>query len=507
MGVAQQHDLATAGSGSHLGEDPRLQAVYAELGKRLTELVKSGKMTEQQAGETFDQVSGSSELQAQLANGTIPLKQLLDHVSSPESLDSYAQETQERENTPGTPEYDGRVARDSLGKVDSNAAANVLARDSGDLFGVGAGDFTITPESEAAALATVNQANGIKPPKTDLEQKDDRFGNDLAWLDDMFQQNPNDIAKQAKELGTSANPELEKQQQSLVDEIRKRGTSADPATEAAQKRALDELFGLYEKGGLGAQDRAARAQARAESENWLKGQREASRQSMAQRGMLGSGADLLMQLGDSQGAATRLSAADLQTSADAERRALDALLAGGDLGTKMRDQSDAYTTENSRQAGGLLEGMRTASDDYTQKNMDRIGKIASENTNFLRGAYSDMIKQRNEWQNRQLDRQTDIALQRTGQDQGDQVAGYGQGERTAGTDVTSRNNAQSNHNSTTIGAYTGLQPSISNAGANVVGLTGAPQAHAGGAFTGGFNAAANVVSSLYGGGAKKEGEK
>lgn len=352
--------------------------------------------------------------------------------------------------TPGTGDA-GYVDIQELARTNPELALQYAGEDPGavpDFSGLSQRDWAQVESGVGDTIAKLNQ-----PPADPNEQ---RFGNDLAWLDSMFQQDPTEALNQAKQFGTAA----------------------DPGAQAQQQKVLDELMGIYSQGGLGAQDRAARAQARAESENWLKGQRDASRQSLAQRGMLGSGAELALELGDSQGAASRLSAADLQTSADAERRAMDALRSGGELSTEMRRAGDAFQ----------------------QNNANMIAAIGGANKDFVRKAYGDMINRRDNFQQNELDRQTDLSKFLADLDARENAAGWQFGYNTAAGDTAGQNQAQSNFNNATQGAFTGQTGNVRAAGVNQIATKGEEDAASGRAFTGAANFVGNLFGSLYGGG-------
>jgi hypothetical protein len=336
--------------------------------------------------------------------------------------------------------------------------------------------------------------------QSELDKQDQRFGNDLSWLDQAFQQDPTKAITEAQKLGTSADPELVKQQQSLVDEVRGRGLTADKTSRDAQQGALDELMGIYSQGGQTARDKMLRAKARADSENWLRGQREADMQSMAERGVSGSGAEVLSMLGDRQDAASRLSAADLQASADAEQRALDALLSGTQVARGMESSANAYQAGNTAAAGGMLGDMRGSADAYQRANADMIAKIGQTNTDFLRQAQSEMLARRNDWDKYVMGQQTDMAKYLADLDARDNAAGWGFGYQTAGADTGAAGGAQAGFNAGTQGAFTGQTPYVRGAGQAQTGYTGEAQAHAGKAFSGAAQFVGNLFSSMYGGG-------
>lgn len=344
-------------------------------------------------------------------------------------------------------------------------------------------------------------------PKTpdQLEQErlaglDKQFGHDLSWLDELFQQDPTEALKQAQALGTTADPEVAKQQQALVDEIRGRGLTADQKSRDAQQSVVDELGSIYEQGGQTARDRMLRAKARSESENWLRGQREADMQDLAERGMSGGGAEILSLLGDRQDAASRLSMADLQASADAEERALAALQGKGALAGQMEGSANAYQQGNTAIAGNMLGGMRSAADAFQQNNANIIAQIGQTNKDYLRQAQSDMLKRRDDWNRYVMGQQVDIAKGLMDADQRDNMAGWQQGFGTATQDTGAANAGRQGFNANTVGAFTGQTPGVRAAGAQQTGYTGEAQAHAGQAFSGAANFVGNLFSGLYGGG-------
>lgn len=121
---------------------------------------------------------------------------------------------------------------------------------------------------------------------------------------------------------------------------------ADPIAVEAQRKAIEKLTDIVDEGGLTAIDRARIAQARANEDQYLRGQREATLANMEARGMGGSGTELMAQLAQQQEAGQRLSQANLDTEAQAQFRALKAM---GMLG----DQAGALRTHSYGEAANL----------------------------------------------------------------------------------------------------------------------------------------------------------
>lgn len=125
-------------------------------------------------------------------------------------------------------------------------------------------------------------------------------------------------------------------------------------TSGRQAEQYGNLQGIIAGGGANAIEMAQRAAARADSESWLRGQREADMAEYAERGLGGSGMELLNLSADRQSAAQRNSMADLQTSAALEQRRMDAINAASGLATNMRGQTiDEQSLLNNRAMTGL----------------------------------------------------------------------------------------------------------------------------------------------------------
>lgn len=112
----------------------------------------------------------------------------------------------------------------------------------------------------------------------------------------------------------------------------------DPRLKEQQLASLGALEDLANNGGLNAADKAnlARISSGAAAED--KGRRGAILQGMQQRGMGGSGMELLAQLDSSQAATDRVAQEGLDIAGMAQDRALDAMMQGGQLAGQVRGQ-------------------------------------------------------------------------------------------------------------------------------------------------------------------------
>lgn len=299
-----------------------------------------------------------------------------------------------------------------------------------------------------------------------------RFGHDLAFLDPIFQQ-------EVELLGESAASQAQ----------------ADPRAIEAQRQALDLIMGIATGGGATALERARMARTRADQEGWLRGQREADMQNLAERGMSGSGAELANLAMDRQAAAQRMSAADLETEAMLEQRVLDAIMAGGQMAGQMRGAS--FSEDFDR---------RGAQDTFSQLNQSAINAVNSANKNYLREAQRHTLDNRQNWGLTTLGMGLNAAQNLLASDIGQDQFGYGYAGGIAGQDVAGHNTTRThvgtlgvNPDTSGSAAYgSGISASIgSNADAIKYGGQGA--AHTGGVIDSVVDRGLNAVSSYYGG--------
>lgn len=125
-------------------------------------------------------------------------------------------------------------------------------------------------------------------------------------------------------------------------------------TSGRQGEQYGNLQGIIAGGGATAIEMADRARQRGDSEAWLRGQREADMADYAERGLTGSGMELLSLSSDRQAAAGRNSLADLETAKALEERRLGAINSAAGLATNMRGQTvDEQSLLNNRATSGL----------------------------------------------------------------------------------------------------------------------------------------------------------
>lgn len=133
----------------------------------------------------------------------------------------------------------------------------------------------------------------------------------------------------------------------------------DPRLKQAQQDALEQLQGIAEAEGLTAQDKALLSRIARQERTQERGQREAIIQQAQQRGIAGSGLELMQQMQAQQDAATRQSIRDQEIAALAEQRKLEALQQAGQLGGQMRSQEFGEQAQIA-QARDLMERFNLA---------------------------------------------------------------------------------------------------------------------------------------------------
>jgi hypothetical protein len=171
-----------------------------------------------------------------------------------------------------------------------------------------------------------------------------------AWIDraEEFAPSADDLWVQYEEEGNIAGP----------DSSELAGAYADEGAISIQRDALRQLQDVADD-GLTEADRSRSAIAREAIGRDVRAQREADQQMLAQRGMSGSGQAVAALMGGQQAGASALSQADAQMQIEAQRRALQAMQAQGDLSGQMRGQS--FGEETTR---------RGAADDFARYQTD-----------------------------------------------------------------------------------------------------------------------------------------
>lgn len=163
---------------------------------------------------------------------------------------------------------------------------------------------------------------------------------------------------------------------------------------SAQLQALNQLQGIAEDGGMTSEDKANLNDVRTATGADDRGRREAITQNFRERGMGGSGMDLVAQLQGAQDSATNENKAGLDVSKMAQARALEAIQQSGQLGgqiegqnfgeaSKVAEAQDAinkFNTQAKQQVESANVATRNAALD---RNMQEKQRIADANAGIV----------------------------------------------------------------------------------------------------------------------------
>lgn len=169
------------------------------------------------------------------------------------------------------------------------------------------------------------------------------------------------------------------------------GISTDPSLKAAQMKALQKLQGISDAGGRDAQFMADQARLESENNANVQAQQGAIMQNLAARGMSGGGNELVARQMAAQQGANRQAQSSMDLKAQAERRALDALMASGNMAGNMDAQSfnqqsqvaqakDAINKFNTQNQQQVIHNNTTTRNTAQQMNAQNAQSVANANT-------------------------------------------------------------------------------------------------------------------------------
>jgi len=171
----------------------------------------------------------------------------------------------------------------------------------------------------------------------------------------------------------------EEAQAVLLERSAMEGISTDPRLKDAQMAALQGLQEIVDGEGLTARDKANLARIQTEVGSQAKGAREAILQNAQQRGVGGSGLELMAQLEAQQSAATRGSQMGLETAAMAQERALQALQQAGTLGGQLRTQEFGEQSDVAKAKDAIARFNQDASQQAQMANVSARNKAQELN--------------------------------------------------------------------------------------------------------------------------------
>lgn len=187
------------------------------------------------------------------------------------------------------------------------------------------------------------------------------------------------------------NPELEMAEQ--LGPSKMEGISTDPALRAAQMNALNKLTSIGEAGGRDAQFLADQARLESDINTNLQGQQGAIQQNLASRGMSGGMSEMVNKQLAAQQAANRQAQMGMDAKAQAEQRALSAIMQGGQLGGQMQAQDFSQQAQQAQAA-------------------DMINKFNAQNRQDVQ---SRNVAAKNQAQQYNVGQQQNVANQNVGQ--------------------------------------------------------------------------------------------
>ena len=153
----------------------------------------------------------------------------------------------------------------------------------------------------------------------------------------------------------------------------------DPSVRQAQHQALARLQDVSSQNGITAEDKDRLTQIQSENARQSKGQRDAISQTMAARGMGGSGMELASQLQAQQSGANRNAQQSMDVQAMGQHRALQAMMGAGKMAGQMRGQQFGEQSEAAH-AQDLINQFNTRNQQgVAGSNIDRMNQAQGYN--------------------------------------------------------------------------------------------------------------------------------
>lgn len=243
--------------------------------------------------------------------------------------------------------------------------------------------------------------------------------------DSIFGEGGNDEAKKALEqvqnvplpILKEMNPELYKQVVSMNPELEtavtlgpsaSEGITLDPKYKQAQMDALGSLMDITSNDGRDARFQADASRLQNDINSNLKGNSDAITQNMAVRGMSGGMSEMVNKQLNAQNAANRQSQLELDLNAQAQERALQALMNQGSLAGQMQsndfnqqlaktDRQDAISKFNTENQQQVINNNVATKNNAQQFNAQNAQEVANSNTGVRNDAqkYNLSLPQQN----------------------------------------------------------------------------------------------------------------
>lgn len=191
----------------------------------------------------------------------------------------------------------------------------------------------------------------------------------------------------------SINPELETAESLGPSQME--GIATDPSLRAAQMNALNKLTSIGDAGGRDAQFLADQARLESDVNTNLQGQQGAIQQNMASRGMSGGMSEMVAKNINAQQAANRQAQMGMDAKAQAEQRALSAIMQGGQLGGQMQAQDFGQKAQQAQAADMINKFNASNRQDVQSRNVGAKNQAQQYNVGNQQGIADKNVGQKN----------------------------------------------------------------------------------------------------------------
>lgn len=192
------------------------------------------------------------------------------------------------------------------------------------------------------------------------------------------------------------NPELETAVNLGPSEMA--GIATDPALRQAQLNALAKLQEVGAAGGRDAQFLAEQSQLESDINRNLRGQQEAIMQNLATRGAAGGGQELVARQMSAQDAANRQAQMAMDAKAQAQQRALQALMQSGQLGGQMQAQDFGQAAQKAQAADAIARFNAANQQDVMSRNIGAKNQAQQYNVGTAQNIANQNVGTKNQAQ-------------------------------------------------------------------------------------------------------------
>ena len=192
------------------------------------------------------------------------------------------------------------------------------------------------------------------------------------------------------------NPELETAVNLGPSEMA--GIATDPALRQAQLNALAKLQEVGAAGGRDAQFLAEQSQLESDINRNLRGQQEAIMQNLAARGSAGGGQELVARQMSAQDAANRQAQMAMDAKAQAQQRALQALMQSGQLGGQMQAQDFGQAAQKAQAADAIARFNAANQQDVMSRNIGAKNQAQQYNVGTAQNIANQNVGTKNQAQ-------------------------------------------------------------------------------------------------------------